>query len=238
MRFFLNLEIEYFTSERGCMIEMRARKLIESKCDKLALNFVMEALRAIRMCADDHLLRQTVSLLQHHNLLEMYFCLLYKFKESSRLKTELESMEIVSAKEFILNSFATIDAYLANQQYRAKFQTKMKPKVTCAGRLHKYHVSVSQYALQLILVRILSGEYSETIGLDTIFQDLLIEWIRRNLDRNNFDELFQKLIQTASSNSQIYESCEIVFEWVRMKFRCTFFKGRFTTECTKSTETF
>lgn len=191
------------------MIEMRALKLIESKCDRLALNFISEALRVIRMCTDDHLLRQTVSCRQHLNLLELYFSLLYKFKESSRLKTELESMEIVSVKEFILNSFYSIDAYLANQ----KLQPKKGHTVTCAGRLHKYHVSVSQYALQLILVRFLSGQYG-TDGLGTVFEHLLTEWIRRNESRTDFHDLFQKIIQTAASNSQIYECCEIIFKRV------------------------
>lgn len=191
------------------MIDMRACKLIESKCDRLALNFISEALRAIRMCTDDHLLRRTVSLRQHQHLLELYFSLLYKFKESSRLKTEFESMEIVSVKEFILSSFASIDTYLANQ----KLQPKKGQKVTCAGRLHKYHVSVSQYALQLILVRFLSGQYG-TDGLATVFEHLLIEWIRRNESRTDFHELFQKIIQTAASNTQIYECCQIIFEWV------------------------
>lgn len=191
---------------------MRARKLIESKCDKLAMNFITEALRVIRICTDDHLLRRTVSLLQHQSLLEMYYSLLFKFKDSNRLKTELEAMEIESAKEFIVNSFATIDAYVANQNQRAN-NTQEKKRQTCAGRLHKYHVSVSQYALQLVLVRILSGEYG-TDGLESAFQALLSEWIQRNKQRDDFDELFQKLIQTAASNSQIYSCCEILFDLV------------------------
>lgn len=208
----------YFTAERGCMIDMRARKLIESKCDKLALNFISAALRVIRSCTDDHLLRRTVSLLQHQGLLEMYFALLYKFKESTRLKTELEAMELESAKEFVIHSFATIDAHVARTD-------KLKPKLNVSSavkkdnkpshtmRLHKYQDLVSQYALQLILVRILGGEY-DIDGLDGIFKDLLSEWIRRNKQKSNFDELFQKLIQTAESNSQIYDCCEILYELV------------------------
>lgn len=212
------LEMKYFTTERGCMIDMRARKLIESKCDKLALNFISEALRVIRSCTDDHLLRRTVSLLQHQCLHEMYYSLLYKFKESTRLKVELEAMELESAKEFILHSFATIDAHVAtNDTLKSKLiasnAAKKDPKQSHTQRLHKYQDSVSQYALQLILVRILSGEYG-TDGLDAIFKELLTEWIRRNKQKMNFDELFQKLIQTAVSNSQIYDCCEILYELV------------------------
>lgn len=197
------------------MIEMRARKLIESKCDRLALNFVTGALRAIRSCTDEHVLRQTVSLGQHQSLLEIYFSLLYKFKESSRLKSELEATELESAKEFIINSFATIDVYEATQTQQPKSQANntTKKEHSSATRLHKYHISVSQYALQLILVRILSGKYGDN-GLETVFKRLLTEWIRRNKHEDNFDELFQKLIQTAAANSKIYECCEILNEMV------------------------
>lgn len=213
-------ETEYFSEERGCMIEMRARALIESKkCERLALNFLTEALRAIRMCTNDHLLRRTVSLLQHQRLLEMYFSLLYKFKESSRLKQELEEMEIESAKEFIVNSFATVDAnelknpklQLISESFNAKKRSSAK-QTSCVLRLHKYHVLVTQYALQLILVRVLSGEYG--LELDHIFSDLLTEWIRRNKSKPNFDELFQKLINTAVSNAVIYDCCEVLYKLV------------------------
>lgn len=213
------LETEYFTAERGCMIEMRARALIESKCDKLALNFITEALRVIRMCTNDHLLRRTVSLLQHQRMLEMYFSLLYKFKESSRLKQELEDMEIESAKEFIVNSFATVDANEAkspqlqsiSESFNARRRSSSK-QTTCAMRLHKYHALVTQYALQLILVRVLSGEYG--LGLDQIFIDILTTWIRRNKPKANFDELFQQLINTAVSNDVTYDCCEVLYKLV------------------------
>lgn len=211
------LETEYFTAERGCMIEMRARALIESKCDKLALNFITEALRAIHMCTHDHLLRRTVSLLQHQSLFELYFSLLYKFKESSRLKTELEAMKVDAVKEFIVNSFATIDANEATNpalKSQTPNATKKCKKPTCTTRLHKYHVSVTQYALQYILVRVLSGEYG-TSDLETVFIALLTEWIRRNKPKDNFYELFRKLIQTAYSSEVIYDCCRVLYEMVR-----------------------
>lgn len=198
------------------MIEMRARKLVESKCDRFAFNFVTEALRAIRMCTDEHLLRRTVSLRQHQSLLEIYYCLLYKFKETVRLKTELDALDVQSAKEFILNSLATIDTFEAKQkrtQSQALNTATKKQKQSAAARLHKYHVLVSQYALQLILVRILNGGYGTDVLYDH-FKDLLSEWIRRHKDRDNFDELFRKIIQSASSNSQIYDCCEILYEMV------------------------
>lgn len=199
------------------MIDMRAQKLVESKCDRFAFNFVTEALRTIRMCTDEHLLRRTVSLRQHQSLLEIYYCLLYKFKETVRLKTELDALDLQSAKEFILNSFATINAFEANNQKQTESQaingTKKKQKQSAGARLHKYHVLVSQYALQLILVRILTGGYG-TEYLYDIFRDLLAEWIRRHKPQHNFDELFRKVIQAASSNSQIYDCCEILYEMV------------------------
>lgn len=210
---------------------MRARKLIETKCDRLAMNFVTEALRMIRLCSDEHILRKTVSLGQHQTLYEIYFSLMYKFKESSRLKVELEAMDLEQVIDFIVNSFASIDAHVAltkrlmekeQQQQQQELQPpspsqqqtgKKKQQLSSAARLHKYHVAVSQYALQLILVRILSGEYV-TDCLDFAFRRLLIEWIRRNKELHNFDELFQKLIQTAATNARIYDCCEILYEMV------------------------
>lgn len=199
------------------MIEMRLKKLIASKCDEFAMNFVTEALRAIRICTDDHMLRRVVSLGQHQSLMEIYFTLLYKFKKSARIKVELEALPLEWVKEFIINSFATIDDYEAtNQRLQSSHSSNAMKKLRPAEfRLHKYHVSVSQYALQLILVRLLTGEYSND-NSEIIFKDLLTAWIRRNIAQNNFDELFQKLIQTASSNSQIYESCEILYDLVRI----------------------
>lgn len=214
-------ETEYFSAERGCMIEMRARALVESKCEKLALNFITEALRVIRACTNEHLLRRTVSMLQHQSLLEIYFSLLYKFRQSSRIKQELEEMELESVKEFIVNSFATIDANAAKHlKSQAISSTSNTPKrsstkqTTCAMRLHKHHVLVSQYALQLILVRVLSGEYG--LGLGDIFTALLSEWVQHNKPKENFDELFQKLINTAVSNAVVYDCCEVLYEMVRL----------------------
>lgn len=222
---FPSTELEYFSIERGCMIEMRARKLIETKCDRLAMNFVTEALRIIRLCNDEHILRKTVSLGQHQTLYEIYFSLMYKFKDSSRLKAELEAMDLEQVVDFIVNSFASIDAHVALTKKLVKKQQQQQPspsqqqtgkrkeQLSATARLHKYHVAVSQYALQLILVRILSGEYT-TDCLDYAFRRLLIEWIRRNKEVQNFDELFQKLIQTAATNARIYDCCEILYEMV------------------------
>lgn len=195
------------------MIEMRARKLIESRCERLALNFVIEALRVIQSCTDEHLLRRTVSLGQHQTLLEMYYCLLYKFKELARIKTELEQMAVDSAKEFIINSFVTIDAHQIHSKSQSS-RANARKQQSCAQRLHKYLVLVSQYALQLILVRLLGGEYG-TNGLESAFQDLLSAWIRRHKPQANFDELFQKLVNTAASNNVAYECCELLYHTVR-----------------------
>lgn len=218
------------------MIEMRARTLIETKCDRLAMNFVTEALRMIRLCSDEHILRKTVSLGQHQTLYEIYYALMYKFKESSRLKAELEAMDLEHVIDFIVNSFASIDAHVAlTKKLMAKQQQqqpspslqqtgKRKQQQSAAERLHKYHVAVSQYALQLILVRILSGEYV-TDCLDYAFRRLLIEWIRRNKELQNFDGLFQKLVQTAATNARIYDCCEILYEMVgthEMAIACIF----------------
>lgn len=97
-----SLDIEYFESERGCMIDMRLRKLVESKCDDLAIRFCRRALQAIRVCGNNHPLRQTVSVRQHQSILETYFSLLVKFKKINDLKNELELMDYETVAEFIL----------------------------------------------------------------------------------------------------------------------------------------
>lgn len=108
MLIFFPVEIEYFVSERGCMIVMRAQKLIEAKCDQMGMRLIRKALCAIRSCTADHPLRQNVSVKQHLNLLEMYLSLLYKYKKLTELKNELDSMTYDSAKEFIYYSYSSI----------------------------------------------------------------------------------------------------------------------------------
>lgn len=98
------------------MITMRLRKLIESKCDELAIRFCRRALKAIRGCDNMHPLRQTVSVRHHQTILETYFSLLVKYKKLNELKQELESIDFDSMDEFILNNINTISTNAENSK--------------------------------------------------------------------------------------------------------------------------
>lgn len=259
------LAIEYFASERGCMIMLRAQKLVEDKCDYYAMKFIRQAFRAIRSCTEAHPLRQVVSFRQHIVLLGIYLSLLYKYKKVDELKAELELMSFETAKDFILLSFASVkdeeeklnkqrieamqaanDANTTSQNKRKKKQDKKEekksnrkstkaqqvsttpdvvniPKPTNASRLHKYHILVNQYALQLILVRILStNDVVDLEGNENGIGDLLKLWIEENKHRDNFADLFRQLVQRAKADGTIFSICEFYHQTVsKKKYRVT-----------------
>lgn len=206
--------------ERGCMIEMRAQKLIESRtCDDMALRFICRALRAIRTCTDDHMLRKTVSCRQLQSLLECYLSLLYKMKRYDKLRHELESMDLESVREFIVNSFWSVSQYLTmnhkeNCSTAKERNREKKTEKSWIDRLLKYHLSVCKYAVQLILTRILNEEYKNE-NLNETLGELLGIWIKQNRQQPNFNELFRRLVQTSKTSAQIYNCCEYFYRMVR-----------------------
>lgn len=203
------------------MIEMRAQKLIEiGDCDDIAITFLSHALHAIYACTNDHLLRQTVSCRQLQSLLECYLSLLSKTRQMDRLKKELELMSLETIKEFIVNSFLSISEYDRINQMKSsssvdeenksgkKRKKNKKVKKTWIEILLEHHISVSKFAVQFVLVRILNDEYKNDGNIDKILEKLLGIWIEQNRGESDFEELFTKLVMNTTDNRKIYECCE------------------------------
>lgn len=215
---------------------MRVRKLVESKCDQLALKLSRQAIRAIRYCTDAHPLRQTVSVRQHQSLLEVYLSLLFKYKKIAEIKDELQQMDYESSTEFLINSFSSINenesiivnrnAVAITSQRNEIDQNKIASiaitstatpgsqlgKRLNSNRLHKHHVRVSQYALQLFIVRTLTEESNDT--RNSTLEQFLGFWIEQHKHESNFQDLFAKLVHNAQNKFQKYICCESLYKTV------------------------
>lgn len=216
---FTATEIEYFESERGCMIVMRVQKLVESKCDQLAFKLCRQAIHAIRLCTNAHPLRHTVSVRQHQSLLETYLSLLFKSKRLDDINAELDSMDADSAAEYIENSIISIGKTeiiiarkkaISNNVDVASLATNNSHLYV--NRLHKYHVRVSQYALQYFLLKTLRADHSEENSAR--IQRLLRLWLDQHRNESNFHDLFSKLVLNSKSKFQIYFCCETLYRMV------------------------
>lgn len=203
------------------MIELRAQKLIEiGDCDDIAIKFLSHAIQAIHACGNDHILRQTVSCRQLQSLLECYLSLLSKTRQMDKLKKELESMSLETIKEFIVNSFLSISEYDRMNQMKTsstdfdenksekKRKKNRKVKRTWIEILLEHHISVSKFAVQFVLVRILNDEYKSDGNIDTILEKLLGIWIEQNRGESDFEDLFTKLVKNTTDNRKIYKCCE------------------------------
>lgn len=181
------------------MIELRAQKLIENKCDEFAIRFIKHALMSIRLCTDNHILRQTISNRQLQSLMDNHLSLLFKTNQIAKMKNELESMDLTTAKEYIENGFLMITHH--NQH---------------PNPLYKYHKIVSKYAVQFILVRMLNGCYAreEHPNHYEIRGTLFTIWIHQNKNETNFFTLFHQLLLTAKSKSTLYNCCQQIYEMV------------------------
>lgn len=217
----LSIEIEYFESERGCMIVMRVQKLVESKCDQLAFKLCRHAIHAIRLCTNAHPLRHTVSVRQHQSLLETYLSLLFKLKRLDDINTELDSMDAESAAEYIENSFISIEKTetiiakkkaICNSYGNVASMSDNNSSHLYVNRLHKYHVRISQYALQYLLVNTLRADHSDENS--AMIRRLLRLWMDQHRTQLNFNDLFSKLVLNSKTKFQIYFCCETLYETV------------------------
>lgn len=203
------------------MIVMRVQKLVESKCDQLAFKLCRQAIHAIRLCTNAHPLRHTVSVRQHQSLLETYLSLLFKSKRLDSINTELDAMDAESGAEYIENSFISIgktEMIIAKKKAIGSTEIASSSSVTdqnnflYVNRLHKYHVRVSQYALQYFLVKTLRADHSdENSGM---IRRLLRLWMDQHRNESNFHELFSKLVLNSKTKFQIYFCCEILYRTV------------------------
>lgn len=198
---------------------MRVQKLVESKCDQLAFKLCQHAIHAIRLCTNAHPLRHTVSVRQHQSLLETYLSLLFKSKRLDDIKIELDSMDADSAAEYIENSFISIgktEIVIAKKKTIGNNgNTSSKTDSNnhlYVNRLHKYHVRVSQYALQYFLVKTLRADHTDENS--TMIRRLLRLWMDQHRDESNFSELFSKLVLNSKTKFQIYFCCETLYRSV------------------------
>lgn len=193
------------------MIALRLRKLVESKCDKMALNFSQKAIYAIHRSSDDQPLRKTVSVRQHQDLQETYLSLLFKFKELDLLKKELQSMDDDSAYDFLRSSLDTEKASQTKTEQVNPALITASDKRSGGNRLLKYQIKVNQIALQLYVIRLLSNnDFSEEANADRL-RHYLKRWIHHYKDEANFKESFKKLVNNARCRLQLYLACETLF---------------------------
>lgn len=215
--------------EHGCMIVLRLRKLVESKCDKLALNFSHKAIEAFRRSSDIQPLHLTVC--QTQDLQETYLSLLFKFKKLEMLKKELESMDDDSAYDFLRSSLdreAVDKATMEKTEQINPVLATTVDKKSGFNRLLKYRTRVNQYALQLYVIRLLSNDsFSEEANADRL-KHYLKRWIEHYKDEKNFKDLFRKLVNNSHCRLQQYVACGVLFDMVRRCFQlsaCFYLSG-------------
>lgn len=183
------------------MMALRTIKLVESKCDQMALKLSHRATLALRSCTGSHRLRNVVSIEQHQLLMEIYFSLLYKYKKLEKIKFELRILDDQSLHRFIECTFNRLNDSIA------------KPKYHRIARLTKYLKCVNQFALQFRLVQLLHFDYNSQLH-DQLIQPLFLLWLRQHRGATNFNELLMKLMANAVDKNQKYLCCQIIHESV------------------------
>lgn len=193
------------------MIRLRLRKLIDSKCDDLALNFSQKVIQAIRCSSDDQMLRRTVSILQYQDLQETCLSLLYKFKKLDEVKRELQSMDDISAYDFLRNSLdSETTQNRMTEENPLPLDAQTPNKKSNANRLLKYLAKVNQIALQLYVIRLFVVDDFKKSGHVDKFNYFLCLWLRKHKHEPAFREHFQKLMKNAKSRSALYCACDVL----------------------------
>lgn len=201
-------EVEFFSMERGCMIELRAQKLVESKLNPFAVNFTRHALRAIRSCTNGHTLLANLSTRHHQCIMEIYYTLLLKSEKFSSLQSELAALDIQLAKQFIKNTYATLQEMSKTPPKSSDTSKKSDKKRSWLDRLRKPYIYMSSFVLRFTLKRILNEDPPQESN-DHILKELLDIWIIEHEGAADFESLFSDLVQTKSqSSARIYDCCE------------------------------
>lgn len=212
-------EIEFFNTERGCMIEIRAQKLVESKLFELAIKLTRHALRAIRACMHSHSLHANLAALQHHCIMEIYYALMFKYQLRQQLESELMALDLITANNFIHSTIATIndtiDISMKNQS-NPKQPDRKRPWL---NRIKKPYTYMGHFALQFVIRRILNEEQPE-LDSSQVLKNLLYLWINEHRNDTAFESLFRELVQT-QFQSRIYDCCEYFYEKVNIIGSCT-----------------
>lgn len=208
-----NEEIEFFAIERGCMIDLRAKKLVEIRLFPMALNFTRHALRAIRACTYSLALQQNISERQILVMMEIYYALLFEGRKSDSLNSELKALNLDLADRFIQHLFASLKDYSkldSVSKTSNKSTNKSNEKRLWIHKIYKPYKRMSQYSLQFILKRILNDGYADC----NILNDLLSIWINEYKKCDDFELKFRILVQASKTNSLIYDCCELFYRLV------------------------
>lgn len=211
-----NEEIEFFAIERGCMIDLRAKKLVEIRLFPMALNFTRHALRAIRACTYSLALQQNISERQILVMMEIYYALLFEDRKSESLNRELEALNLDLADRFIQHLFASLKDYSkldSVSKASNKSTNKSNEKRLWIHKIYKPYKHMSQYSLRFILKRILNDGYAHYADRH-VLKDLLSIWINEYKKCDDFESQFRILVQTSKTNSLIYDCCELFYELV------------------------
>lgn len=187
------------------MLVMRTQKLIDSKCDQLALKLCRRIIQSIRMCSDCHPLRKTVSIVQHQFILQTYCALLYKYKKMDELKSELNAIDIESALKFIEYAHLKYERLIKRELNESDGKRK-------SNRLIKYVQHVNQFALQYFLVKNLRTGCGDRHS--RIVQLMLKMWLIQHHVDADFSAMFAKLVENAANQSLVYACCDTLHRTV------------------------
>lgn len=212
-------EVEFFSMERGCMIELRAQKLVETKLNKFAINFTRHALRAIRACTNNHTLHANMSSRHYQCIMEIYYTLLLKCDMVGRLESELMALDMQLAKRFIKNAYDTLNEMPKSPQQSNDKTTKSDKKRTWLDRIRKPYIYMSSYVLNFVLKRILNEDPPQEDN-NQILQELLDIFFQHK-NAAGFEMRFRDLVKTKSqSKARVFDCCEYFCEKVRVILCC------------------
>lgn len=175
-------DIEYLTSERGCMIALRLQKLCESRLYEMACMLAGRTLRALRTCPARHPLRRTTSPSQIGYIHDLYLLLLYRLGKYINFLEELRSMDLVSAVGFCARN-------------------PPQPE-QAVNRLLPYYDPVLDMALQVFLTRFLSTKL--TGNNDVLLRGLCSLWVRRNSTKDHYWKHWRHLVTLCEGYQHFY----------------------------------
>lgn len=185
-------DIEYLTSERGCMIALRLQKLCESRLYEMACMLAGRTLRALRSCPARHPLRRTTSPSQISYIHDLYLVLLYRLGKYINFLEELRAMDIVTAVGFCARN-------------------PPQPE-HAVNRLLPFYDPVLDMALQVFLTRFLSTKL--TGNHDVLLRGLCSLWFRRNNTKDHYWKHWRNLVKLCEGYQQFYVLLDTLVESV------------------------
>lgn len=188
------------------MIMMRLEKLVETKCDRMALNFCQKVLQAIRNSSETENLYTTVTTGNFQKLQRILLSLMVKLKQFDALKATVQAMDFDTLTDFL--------RYSRDAEYKAQQitddPTLLTPQLKRSSeiRLLKHLSIVNRYALNTYLGRLFAMKpFNEDLYRE-LFVHYLTIWVRQNRDNRLFHELFKELVSDAVDNVTAFIACD------------------------------